>query len=225
MAETQTEPRYCQTCIELGVNPPREATREWQVGIYHCEEHFNDKLNSLTSPGLADKPIKKDIDSKFESGPVLQYIYDLYQIPKELQFDSVDEVCRNYDKFFNFHAPAVINRSLESLSLEIEQLAMSMFIIKFRNEPLTMQIGKLKEKRREEKGLKNYVDSKETYAKGKPKSVKETDEEKLAKKLGMSVGDYREMVKKARERDFNKIAGNCPECGGAMPCKEHKSNG
>lgn len=220
----EKEIKYCQSCIERNFSPPNIATREWQVGIYYCDECFNAIIQNMTS--LPGPLIEAKLDTKkpndFNNGPILDYLYQLYNVPVELQFDSVDTVCRNYDKIFNFHAPAVINRDIESLALEIEQLEMSLFIIKYRIEPLTMQISKLKEARRIEKGLKSYDDSKETYAtKGKPK-IKDTEKEKLAKKLGMTLEAYEAMVKKAREREFNKMAGNCPECGKSLPCLEHQ---
>jgi hypothetical protein len=217
-----TNIKYCQSCIERGLTPT-PATREWQVGIYYCDECFNAIIQNMTSlpTGTAAIPLVTEKPKDFKQGPILDFIYEYFQVPKELQFDSVDTVCRNYDKIFNFHAPAVINRDLESLALEIEQLEMSIFYIKYRIEPLSMKIAKLKEERRKEKGLTSYNDNKETYStKGKPK-VKDTQEEKMAKTLGMTVEAYKEMVKKAREREFNKMAGNCPECGGSLPCAEH----
>lgn len=224
--------KFCQSCIQRQYNPPNIASREWQTGIYYCDDCFNAVIDNLTN--IAPAAIEMHTDSikgkTIESGPVLDHIYSLFSVPKELQFDRVDTVQRNHDKIFNFHAPAIINRTEENLAEEIEQLACALFHIKYRIEPLEMQVKKLKEQRRKEKGLASYDDSKEQYAKvPKPKSpVKATQEEKMAKTLGMSIEEYRTTVaesqakeQKRRDRYFNLMAGNCGECGGAMPCAKH----
>jgi hypothetical protein len=220
---TEIDIKYCQSCIERGFNPPNIATREYQVGVYYCDECFDAVLQNLTNIAPASVIQEKVANRvKENTGPVLDFLYEQFLIPPELRFDSVDTVCRNYEKLFNFHAPAVINRSLDSLTEEHEQLSMSLFIIKYRMEPLKMAIDKAKEERRKEKNLTGYQDSKETYAKGKPPKNKDTDIERAAKKMGISVEMYLAMRQKARDMEFNKMAGNCPECGGAMPCKEHR---
>lgn len=212
------EVKLCQSCIERGVNPPNPATREWQPNIFYCEECYVPLLNNLTN--IAPASIEQ-IKDKVNPGVILPQIYKLLNVPPELQYDNVDTTCRHYDKIFNFHAPAVVNRELESLQQEVEQLGMALFHIKYKMEPLEMQIKKLKELRRAEKNLKSYDDSKEEYSKKKPSTVKATQEEKMAKTLGLTLDAYRELQKKAREREFNKMAGNCPECGAAMPCLTH----
>lgn len=218
-----TEIKLCQSCIERGIIPANPATREWQKDIFWCEECFQAAIQNLTNIGHGKAQAISEDNKKngIKAGPVLDKIYDALAIPEELRFDKVDTVCRNYDKIFNFHAPAVVNRTLEDLAVEVEELSMSLFHIKYRIEPLEMQIKKLKEQRREEKNLKSYDDSKEEYAKNKGSKVKATQEEKMAKVLGMSLEQYREFQKKAREKEFNKIAGNCPECGGSLPCAVH----
>lgn len=225
-----SEIKYCQSCIERGYNPPNPATREWLTNVFYCDECFNALLENMTSISPSELSKVSDVikDSNITSGPVLEKIYEFYNIPKELQFERIDTVQRNYDKIFNFHAPAIVNRSLESLAEEIEQLGMAIFHIKYRLDPLEMQAKKLKEERRKEKGLQSYDDSKEAYSKVKKTNVKSTQEEKMAKALNMTVEAYRVFAaesqaqeKKARERKFNVLAGNCPECGGSMPCIEH----
>jgi len=231
-SEFTNEPKLCQSCIERGFKPAQIATREWQTGLFYCEDCFSALLENLTNiPENGVKDIIADLDNGNESkssGPILDYIYQAYQVPKELQFDKVDTVCRNHDKIFNFHAPAVINRDLKDLQFEVEQLQMSLFQIKYRIEPLEMHIRKLKEEARAANNLKSYDDSKEVYAKQPKKAsttLKVSQEEKMAKTLGMDLTTYRqtmkemeEKAKKNRERKFNILAGNCPECGGSMPC-------
>jgi hypothetical protein len=224
--------KYCQSCIQRGFNPPNPATREWQTNVFYCEECFNALLQNLQ--GIAPAEVQSAVEDIKELEllklPWLDTIYQVLNVPKELQFDKVDIVCRNRDKIFNFHAPSVINRTLEDLEMEVEQLGMVLFQVKYRMEPLQGRISQLKEELRKERNLTSYKDSKEVYAKSPKKSaVKVTQEEKMAKTLGMSLEEYRKTVadaqvkdKAAKERKFNILAGNCPDCGGAMPCSTHK---
>lgn len=231
----QTNPniKYCQSCLERGISPPQQATREWQPGVYYCDDCFLPLLNNLTN--IAPASISQvEIGKGIEAGPFLNRVYELLNVPKELQFDSVDITVRHYDKIFNFHAPSVVNRSLESLQNELEEMSIALFHIKFKSEPLDMYIKKLKEEKRKEKGLKDYDESKEDYATKGPKTKstnKEKDKDKLLKGINaarammnqqpMTMAEYDEMQKKTREREFNIIAGNCPECGGSLPCLNH----
>jgi len=232
MSIAEPEVKLCQSCIERGFSPAQTATREWQTGLFYCEECFKSLLDNLTNiaPDEASDIIK-DLPPGIQSGPVLDYLYQHYQIPNELQFDKVDTVCKNRDKIFNFHAPAVINRDLESLKLEVEELQKSLFYIKYRIEPLEMHIRKLKDEARKDANLKSYDDSKEVYVKQPKKAsttLKVSQEEKMAKTLGMDLATYRATMaemeakaKKNREKKFNLLAGNCGECGGSMPCVKH----
>lgn len=223
MPITEKEIKYCQECIERGFSNPNIASREWQTNLYLCDDCFTARLNNLTN--IAPAELAPVINSnELKSGPILDKIYELLGIPPELRFDSVDTVCRNHDKFFNFGAPAIVNKSLEELADEQEQMAMAMFIIKYvKVEPNTYRINQLKEQKREEKNLKGIQDSKEAYSKTGPKGgssrVKQTDKEKMAKTLGMTIEQYEAMVAKAQAADrlkkmgdFNEMAGNC-RCG------------
>ena len=218
------ETKFCQSCIERGINPVNVATREWQKDVYLCDECISAKIELLTNVHITSPEHKQEIKNlDFKSGPVLDFIYNLYQVPEELQFDRIDKVEGNYDRIFNFHAPAIINRTIESLAEEIQQLEMALFHIKYRKEPLEMRIKKLKLDRRKEKGLEDYNDSKEEYAKlptKKKSTIKATQEEKLAKSLGLTVEQYQAMMgnaadieKKKRMRTFNIMSDNCAECG------------
>ena len=224
--------KFCQSCIERGINPPLPASREWQTDIFYCDECFNAVLDNLTniSPAQIEQYTESIKGMTLDSGPVLDAIYKIFNIPEELQFDRMATVQRNYDKIFNFFAPAIINRTEDDLAKEIEQLSATWFYIKYRIEPLEQRVAKLKEERRKEKGLSNYNDSKEEYATVKQKkSAKSTTQaEKMAKTLGMTIEAYNAMIaqgaeinKKKREREFNVLAGNCPECGGSLPCISH----
>jgi hypothetical protein len=219
-----SEIKYCQSCIERGFNPPNIASREWTKGVFYCEECFAPLINNMLDIGNHESI--KEVAEKVpvNAGPILTKVYEVLNVPPELQFQKVDDVCRNYDKLFNYHAPAIVNRDLESLTRELEELQMAIFQIKFYSEPLDGQIKLLKAQRREEKNLKSYDDSKEEYKKPKGTSkLKETQVQKLAKAVSNSGAtmSMEEMIKKAREREFHTLSGNCPDCGGKMPCLEH----
>lgn len=221
MLGQENQGKLCQSCIERGFNPPNPASREFNPNEFLCEDCFQSVLANLQSfaPGsLEQSEVKRVIQAN--AGPILETIYNLLGTPNELRFDTVDTTCRQYDKIFNFHAPAVVNYgTIEELADEIEQRAMALFHIKYSMEPLEMKINQLKSKAREEKKLKGVTDSVEKYSTKKGSSkVKATQEEKMAKTLGMPVEKYREMVKKAREAEFNSLVGNCVKCGQA----EHK---
>ena len=226
MSQVSAEIKLCQSCIERGFNPPNPASREWQVGIYYCDDCFNAIIANLTN--IPEAVVIQNLN-KIESGPILNKLYEILSIPPALQYDKIDVLQRSRDKLFNLHAPSVVNKSIEELQSEIEELGMIIFHCIYRKEPLEMEVNRLKEARRKEKNLSNLDDSREVYSKvKKPSNVKQTQEEKMAKTLGMSLEVYREFVnksqaeeKKAKERKFNILAGNCPACGGVFPCKEH----
>lgn len=220
-----TDIKYCQSCIERGYKPPIPiATREWVTGIFYCDDCFNAVLDNLTNIAPAEVTKHSEVLPKtIEQGPVLDALYRAYGMPPELQFDRVDAVCKYRDKLWNHHAPTILNRTLEDLAQEIEQLGMAYFHIKYRIEPLDRRVQELKAQRRQEKNLIGYEDSKEEYAKGdKPKksAATSTKKEKVAKSLGMSPEALAAMLaqgevinKKKKEREFNILAGNCAECG------------
>jgi hypothetical protein len=225
-----SDTKLCQSCIERGIKPANPATREWQEGIFYCEECFQAVLENLInlSPAAVQLYTESINGQEVTNGPILDRIYEIYEMPKELQFDKLDVVQRHHDKIFLFHAPATVNRTEESLAAELEQLSKSIFYLRYRAETIEGRISVLKEERRKEKGLKDYKDSTEKYAKVKVSKTKLSQEEKMATALKMSLEEYRKMVdggkeleKKKREREFWIMSDNCPECGGEKPCKEH----
>lgn len=221
----EQETKYCQSCIERGYNSHNPATREWQPGIYYCEECFWAVIDNMTNVAPAAVAKHADILPKdIKAGPFLEALYQVLNIPVELQFDRQDVVNRNHDKIFNFHAPAIVNRTMESLVEEYEQLAVGLFQIQYKMETIDGRIAAQKEERRKEKNLIGYQDSREEYAKGdKPKKTtgKQANNEKIAKSMGMSVAEYEAMLvkgaeleKRKKEREFNIMVGNCATCGG-----------
>ena len=227
MTSATLEIKLCQSCIERGFNPPNQASREWQPGIYYCDECFNVLISNLTNIG--EQEVRTVLNSTIEPGPILDQLYKTLNIPESLQYDKIDVLQRSRDKLFNLHAPSVVNKSIEELQAQIEELGMIIFHCIYRKEPLELEVNRLKEARRKEKNLAGYEDSREVYSKvKKPSNIKSTQEEKMAKTLGMSLEAYKEFVnksqaeeKKAKERKFNILAGNCPACGGVYPCNNH----
>jgi hypothetical protein len=227
---TKQDIKLCQSCIERQYNPPQPATREWQPGIYYCEDCFGALINNMIN--IAPAEINSGLE-RIEPGPVLQQIYQLLNIPTELQFDSVDRTCKHRDKIFNFHAPSNINKDIDTTAREIEEYSICLFQFQYKIETLKIHIDKLKEQRRIEKGLKSYDDSKEEYSKvKKPSNVKASQQDKLKKAIGaQNSSEMDELIKtaqalekKKRERQFNILAGNCADCGGVKPCKEHPNS-
>lgn len=204
------------------------ATREYAPGIYYCDECFNAIINNLMN--IAPATLVQKLPD-IPSGPFLPQVYQALNIPSELQFGNLQTTCRNQDKLFNHHAIAIVNLTEQETATEIEQLSMSLFQIEYRIDALKHKADKIKEERRREKGLVSYDDSKEQYSKPRGKSrskIKDGEEEKLARKLGLSLEQFKQFgemtkedEKKKRERQFNILADNCPECGGPKPCDKH----
>jgi hypothetical protein len=217
--------KLCQSCIERGYVPPKQATREWLPGVYYCDDCFEPLINNLTNvaPAAVNEVLKDVPRSVNGNTPLLDLVYKALNIPPELQFDKVDTVCRNHEKYFNFAAPAIVNKDLEELARQIEEFQCVAFIVRYVTEPHTLQIAKLKEERRKEKNLAGISDSAEVYSKEKKKKSAVVDKklESMAKAMGMTVEQLQENMKKAREKDFNRLVGNCTECGEAKhdgPC-------
>lgn len=229
--------KLCQSCIERGYKPPNTATREWQSGMFYCDECFDSLIQNMTgipvdnisneikrtlaNTGITNVSESNESNENGKKYPLLQLVYDKLNIPPELRYTSIDTVCRNHEQFFNFSAPSVVNKTIEELASVIEEMACIMFVVKYLPEPHELQIKKLKAERRKENNLSNLDDSKEEYAKV-PKSSKgaisktqEKQLESLAKAMGITVEQARDNLKKARERDFNRLVGNCPDCGEA----------
>lgn len=205
-----TETKYCQSCIERGVKPPNIAMREWEKDYFLCEECFTPLLQNLS--GIAPASITTTLE-KVESGPILNQIYNLLEVPSELRFDRIDTVQKNHEKIFNFHAPAIVNKTLEEAQFDIEQWGSGLFHIQYKIETLQSLVSRLKEERRKEKNLSGVSESRETYSKPVKSKVLQSKKEKLANTLGLDNKEMEALIKSAREREFNKIIGHCELCG------------
>jgi len=196
--------KYCQSCIERGYGL-KLATREWRVDYFICDECFEPLLNNIMNINDNDvQKIKENIQSIKPNGSFLTQAYDLLGIPENLRYSKSDQVLNNRNDIFNYHAPALINKSVESVASEIEELSILLFQIKLAIEPRQDYINKIKYYEREKAGLKGLEKSEKEYTKS-PSKLKQSKDEKMAKQLGMTLDKYMEMVKSAKKTEFDKI--------------------
>jgi len=196
--------KYCQSCIERGYGL-KLATREWRADYFICDECFEPLLNNIMNINDNDvQKIKENVQSIKPNGPFLTQAYDLLNIPEQLRYSKSDQVLNNRNDIFNYHAPALINKSIESVASEIEELSILLFQIKLAIEPRQDYINKIKYYEREKAGLKGLEKSEKEYTKG-PSKLKMSKDEKMAKQLGMTTEKYLEMVKSAKKTEFDKI--------------------
>ena len=195
--------KYCQSCIErgFGLNP---AEHEWTPGYYICHDCWKPLIdNQVQIERVEVNRIKSEI--KCDS-PILSQIYELLQIPETLRFNNTDDVVNNRNDIFIHHAKAIVNMTPEEVKERIEFLQTILFNIRYSIDPYQDYINKEKAKVREESGLAKLEKSRKETVKSSSKA-KLSDEEKMAKSLGMTVEKYREAVKLAKEKTFNKIVG------------------
>src|SRR5678815_5936204 len=82
-SEFTNEPKLCQSCIERGFKPAQIATREWQTGLFYCEECFKALLDNLTNiPQAEGADVRSELPTINDKskGPVLDYLYQLYKL-------------------------------------------------------------------------------------------------------------------------------------------------
>lgn len=194
--------KYCQSCIERGYGLVL-ATREWQTDYFICDDCFTPLLNNIMQVDRVEVQ-EKVIPRLDPSKPFLNQAYDLLGIPEHLRFIKSDDVLKSRNDIFNYHAPALVNQTVQEISSKIEELTIILFQIKLALEPRTDYINRLKYKEREEAGLRGLDKSEKEYTKG-PSKVKMGKDEKMAKQLGMSLETYLQMVKMAKTTEFNKI--------------------
>ena len=226
--------KYCNSCMERGLGIV-VAFRQYQEGMWYCDDCFKAEIEKMTS--IPADMLQSTINriENFEAGPILTKIYELLNIPPELQFESVDSVLHHKNQLFVHHAPSNLNLTLEQAQLKLEQMAIAMFQFQIITEPLEEYIKKLKQRIRVEKGLSSYDDSKEVFTKVKKTVDDTTANAARAKRIKNKVAniakidvDASDLVKemaaaeaKMRERKFWILSDNCPECGGAKPCEKH----
>ena len=200
--------KYCQSCIErYGVL--KLAEREWTPGYFICEDclspllaqqldYDNGRVETMRST-LKAQPIS--------NSPLLNQVYDLMKIPPEFRFNDANKVLQNRNDIFAYHAPAVVNKSIEELSQQIEVYSVLLFQIKIAIEPIQQYIDKVKFEERAKANLSGLDKSEKEFTKRAKSGVKLSQDEKMAKTLGMTVEKYREMAAASRKTEFKKITG------------------
>jgi len=193
--------KYCQSCIERGYGLVL-ATHEWMPSYFICDDCWNPLINNIVQVERAEvKRIKTEV--KLDS-PALNQIYEILGIPEQLRFNNSEQVINSRNDIFNYHAQAIVNMNLDEVKNRIEFLQTVLFNIRYAVDPYQDYINREKAKQRELSGLVGLEKSKKEVTKNSSK-VKLSDEEKAAKSLGMTVEKYREIVKQAKEKTFNKI--------------------
>lgn len=200
--------KYCQSCIERYGNLV-PASREWTPGYFICDDCLTPLLQSQLDydsgrveqarQGLKAQPIS--------NSPMLNQVYELMEIPKELRFNDANQVLQNRNDIFNYHAPAIVNKTVEEISQQVEVLSILLFQIKIAIEPRQAYIDKVKYEERAKAGLSGLNKSEKEFTKRAKSGVKLSQDEKMAKTLGISVEKYREMASAARKTEFKKITG------------------
>lgn len=213
--------KYCQSCLERGYGL-NLATREWTKDYFICDACFEPLLNNLVNHDTTRAEIERiKTDIKVDS-PFIKQFYELLNIPPHLQYVKSDDVLRHRNEIFNYHAPALVNMSLEEIQEKIENYQIMLFQIKVGLEPLADYINKVKHEERTKANIEGIKKSKDSVA--KTSKSKMSKEEKEAKALGMTLEKYQEMVKKAKLREFEKLTGTemntCKTCGTSFPNNE-----
>lgn len=194
--------KYCQSCIERGYGL-KLATREWTPQYFICDDCYQPLLdNILGIERLEVERIKPEI--KCDS-PALNQFYELLNIPEALRFDSSDNVLNHRNDIFNYHATAIVNQNLDEVKENIEKLQVMLFQIKISLEPMQDYINKVKALERSKANLKGVETSRDGIK--APSKVKLSKMEKEAKSLGLSVEKYAEMIKSAKQAEFDKVVG------------------
>jgi hypothetical protein len=196
--------KYCQSCIERGYGL-KLATREWAKDYFICDDCFEPLVNALVDYDAGRAEIERVKSLVTNDTPFLNQFYDLIGRPQELRFTRSEEILqlKNRNDIFVHHAKPLVNMSIEEVKEQIENYQVMLFNIKIGLEPLTDYINKIKHEERIKANIEGVKKSKAEVT----KAGKLTKEEKEAKALGMTLERYREMVKKAKEREFDKITG------------------
>jgi len=205
--------KYCQSCIERGYGL-KLATREWSKDYFICDDCFEPLINSLVNYDATRAQVERVKNIASSNEPFLNQFYEILNIPVPLRFTRSEEILqlKNRNDIFVHHAGALVNKNLEEIKEQIENYQVMLFQIKIGLEPLTDYINKIKAEERTKANIEGVKKSKAEVTK-----TKMSKEEKEAKALGMSVERYKEMVKKAKEREFDKIVGKKDDDNNAAP--------
>lgn len=200
--------KYCQSCLERYGNLVL-ADREWTPGYFICTDCLTPLLNQQLDydAGRVEVARSSLVAQPPSNSPLLNQVYELMGIPPELRFNDANKVLQNRNDIFNYHAPAIVNKTVEQISQDIETLSILLFQIKIAIEPRQAYIDKVKHEERSKAGLSGLDKSEKEFTKRAKSGVKLSQDEKMAKTLGITVEKYREMAQSARKTEFKKITG------------------
>jgi hypothetical protein len=200
---TNSKIKYCQSCIERGYGL-KIATRELRKGEFICDDCFGPMLENDLGYSVTRAIIERVIPQVDNDKPLLEQFYNLLEIPEQLRFTKSEQILTERNQIFNYHAQALVNKSQEEVLNWIEQLQVMLFQIKVSLEPNVNYINKVKAEAREKANLEGIKKSKAIITKG-PSKTKVSQDEKMAKVLGMTLEKYQEMAKAAKTKEFDKI--------------------
>ena len=200
---TKLESKQCQSCIERGYSPPNKATHEWQKGYFICDECYQPLLSNIMQ--LEREPLLSELDALNSEKPLLSLVYEVLDIPVELQFSETESILQKREEIFNHHAKTLINMDEDEIREQIETYQCILFQFKIALEPRVDYINRLKSKVREEQSIKGASKSAKEIAKKPTSKVKLGQQEKLAKSLGISLEKLLEAGKEARLKEFEKV--------------------
>lgn len=200
--------RYCQWCIER-YGSLVLASREWTPGYFICDDCMRALLESQVDydSGRVETAISTIKSAPTNPGPILTQFYDLLNIPEHLRYNLGEQVLHNRNEIFNYHAPALVNRSFDEVQSQIEMLSVLLFHIKIAIEPRQAYIDRIKYEERAKANLSGLDKSEKEFSKQGRSKTKMSQDEKMARQLGMTVEKYREMAQNARKTEFKKITG------------------
>jgi len=203
--------KYCQSCIER-YKITKPATRQWAENYYICDECFQPLINNVlgipTDSDIASKPLDKE-------SPMVNQLYDLLEVPQHLRTYNQDKFLKVYTDLFNYQSTMIANLELKDLVSKLEEYRLMFSVIKKGYvEAYVSKIDSLKREARAQAGLAGEEKSRKEHSKVKPSNVKLSQQESLAKRLGISVEQLEAASKFAKveqtaknEESFNTMIG------------------
>lgn len=203
--------KYCQSCLER-YKITRPATRIWAENYPICDDCFQPLVNNIV--GI---PTDNDVSSKVLDNltPLVSQVYDLLGVPEHLRQPSQDKFLKSYTDLFNHTSAAIVNLELKELTAKLEEYRLLFSVIKKGfAEAYVAKIDSLRRAERERLGVTGEEKSKKEHSKVKRPNVKLSQQESLARRLGISVADLEKAAQLARtgqvaknETEFNKMIG------------------
>jgi hypothetical protein len=205
--------KYCQSCIERGYGL-NLAFRQWNNDYWLCEDCYQPLLDNILVPTDEDLRVKREIPVLDSNKPILNQYYEIMKYPEHLRFQSSDKALNARNDFFNYIAPALVNRDVMEIISDIEEKKTILFSIKYEIEYMQAYISQIKNSEREKANLSSIEKGKKEFSKSGPSKVKAGQDQKMADTLFKTIPKaedrlkmYLDLQKKAREEEFKKRTG------------------